>query len=174
MQTGRIRLVLLPALLSLVAFAGNGCSSLPQVGMPDLTALMSPGKKAPPRQVVSLGKCTVEFRDANGTMEGSTQLDVGSETVVSELLHRSGAFRRYNRVVAHLDRELPNGGQRHQMDIHVDKTKRRPEPHEDYHVRPGDKLVVIEDPRNLLDDMLNHASAGMLGRNPPQMRTKQR
>jgi hypothetical protein len=168
MQIGRIGSAPLLVLLSLVALAGNGCSSLPQMGMPDLTALMpTTTKKAPPKQVVSLGKCTVEFRDASGELAGTSQLDVGSETIVSEVMHRSQAFKRYNRVVAYLDRELPNG-QRHRMDVHVDKTKRKPEPHEDYHVRPGDKLVIIDDPRTVLDDMLTQASGGMLGRAAPK------
>jgi hypothetical protein len=169
MQMGSIRSASLLALLSLGLLAGSGCTSLPQMGMPDLSALMPSTTKTPPKQVVSLGKCTVEFRDSNGELAGTSQLDVGEETVVTELLHRSRAFSRYNRVLVHLDRKTPNGPPC-RMDVHVDKTKRRAVEHEDYHIRPGDKLVVHEDPRTILDDMMSQATNGMLGRAAPKTR----
>lgn len=168
MRNGMSRTRFLAVVLG-ACLLGTGCTALPQIGMPDLSAFMPPSKEAKkdPRMVQSLGKCTVEFQDADGTPKGSSEWDVGEETIVSEILRRSGTFRRYNRVMVDLHRKLPNG-QRHRMEITVDKVKQRPEPHEDYHVRPGDKLIVTHDPRNILDDMLNQASGGLIGRGAPR------
>lgn len=138
----------LAASLFFLALASSGCHMV-SMGPPP-TALSAAASQSAERNT-----CTVEFRTSGGKVEGSKQIEVSDESHVQEMLSKSGAFKKYSRLNVELVRTTPKGNP-HTMSVTVDSAKRRVEPQFDYHVRAGDKLVIIEDPTTALDDVLDN------------------
>jgi hypothetical protein len=105
---------------------------------------------------------TVEFH-ASDARPQRLKLPLQEVTYIQGALEQSGALQRFARMKIHLYRRLPNRIGEHKLDIAFDRGKRRVEPSFDYAIRPGDRLVIIEDTSTALDDMLESV-AGPLGR----------
>lgn len=80
-------------------------------------------------------------------------VNLDQETHVNDLLAKTRASDRFRRIDLQLIRTSPNG-QKHRMGVAFDGGKRKVKPEADYFVRPGDVLVVTEDPTTIIDDLL--------------------
>jgi hypothetical protein len=127
------------SLLVLLAAALAGCASPLWKTAPKAAALPS------------LGQCTVEMRDSDGSAK-LKQVDVDANSTVAQVLAKSGGNKKFNRFQAELCRQLPNG-KWHKMQVPVDPVKDKIDFAHDYHVQPGDMLVVKEDTSDMIDDM---------------------
>ena len=137
-------------ILMLAGLALCGCA-MPNFGKPAATKTDGP----PPAQ------CTVEFKPVKGA-SSTTQVEIPADASVQQVVALSGAARKYSRAKLDLYRQLPNG-QWHNMGVKYDVTSRRVDPLHDYHVQPGDRLVVSEDSSDMFDDMLK-SSLGPFGK----------
>ena len=80
-------------------------------------------------------------------------VNLEQETHIHDLLAKTRASDRFRRVDLQLIRTAPNG-QKHRMGVAFDRGQRKVKPESDYFVRPGDVLIVTEDPTTFIDDLL--------------------
>ncbi len=139
------------ALLALVACGLSGCSTI-------TTFRDDTPQAAPPSG--SVAQCTIDLRPRSGKPKVSNYT-LEEQATVSQVLTKSGASKRYSNYEVELYRQTPQG-QWHKMAVEVDG-RGRVGPMHDYHIRPGDRLVVREDSSDPLENMLNTASSGLIG-----------
>ena len=72
---------------------------------------------------------------------------------------------KFRRMDLELYRPLPNGGW-HKMRLEYDRGNKQVPPEFDYSLLPGDRVIVTEDPRTIVDDILERAMQP-LGIDPP-------
>jgi hypothetical protein len=145
-KTATLRATLLGALLALA----TGCATLHTKADREIVAANA------------LGECQVELTSSSSKTT-VVKVPVGADATVQKVLEQSGALRKFSRVELVLARALPDGNW-HRMDVDYDRRQRLVQSETDYHVRPGDRLLVKEDPSTILDDMLE-ASLGSVGSN---------
>ncbi|MGV3609114.1 MAG: hypothetical protein ACO1RA_22095 [Planctomycetaceae bacterium] len=145
------------------ALGACGCTSL---GKPNYAALDSHIKR-PTEGGAATGQAAadnqtfyLEFRGdkkkpvmAKGTLTGPT--------TVQQAMQKAGAFKKFRRLNAEIQRPLPNGSI-HVLPCEYDLATKRINPQFDYAVLPGDKIVVTEDTSTIINDMLD-SSLGPLG-----------
>lgn len=110
-------------------------------------------------------QCTVDFRASKRPPEVS-HVDIPADATVQHVLNKSGAFRRFARLKIDLYRQTPQGAW-HRMEVEYDRGSKTVETMHDYHMRPGDRLVVAEDTTDGLDDVMKSAAGplgGLMGR----------
>ena len=106
------------------------------------------------------GQCSVELKSATGKVQVG-HLDLAADATVQSVLEKTKADRKYSRATIALQRKLPSG-EWHKMGVDYDSGTRRVDPLHDYHVQPGDRVVVTEDTTNGLDDLMKDQT-GPLG-----------
>jgi hypothetical protein len=142
------------ALLFLACFCGLpaaiGCNTL---GVNSASPLANTVEgRAGSKSETENNSYSVQFQTTNGKPQVKS-LPVEGEMFVQDALEKSGAYRTYHRFNVDLVRMTPQGTP-HRMTVTVDRSKRKVEPQCNYHVRPGDKLIVVEDTTTVVDDML--------------------
>jgi hypothetical protein len=143
----------LTMLASLAIVSGLvGCSVFKDQTQPKLAAEVQPG---PPHAPAPVGKYSVEIRAEKGKPQ-SVEREMTEPIHVQTALEQTGAAKRFPRAVIELYRPLPNGGW-HKMDLEFDRENHRVPPEFDYALLPGDRIVVIEDATNMLDDFMVRA-----------------
>jgi len=138
----------LGGILVLMSIASTGCSALKW------------GKAKEIAPVEPMCQCTVDFRPAKKKPQVG-EIEIPESATVQSVLDKSGAFRKFARMDVELYRQLPNGGW-HKMDVEYDRGSKKVDPTTDYHVRAGDRVVITEDTRDILDDMMQ-SNLGPLG-----------
>jgi hypothetical protein len=123
------------------AIAVSGCA-LPLLG----------GRGKPSESAPGPGQCTVELKPGGGQMKLG-YLDVGGDSTVQQVLEKTGANRKFSRATVDLYRKLPSG-EWHKMPCDYDFGRRQVDPLHDYHVQPGDRVVVSEDTSTGLEDLM--------------------
>jgi hypothetical protein len=137
-----------------IAAAGSGCTML---GSKDVGSLLEDdkpvaGEPASAYQVIFVptnGKPSQVVRTLSGQMH------------IQDAIAQTGADKKFRRIRVELMRPLPSGGI-HRVECDYDRATKRITPEFDYALLPGDKIIVNEDPSNLIDDMLKSA-LGPLG-----------
>jgi hypothetical protein len=141
-------------MLSCVAIASGfvGCSVFKDQTQPKLAAEVRPGGPHPPAPI---GKFSVEVRPEKGKPQ-SVEKEMSEQLHVQTALEQTGVAKKFPRCYIELYRPLPNGGW-HKMVLEFDRENHRVPAEFDYAVLPGDRIVVTEDPTNLLDDFIARA-----------------
>lgn len=135
--------------------AGTGCTTLTPLGSNPFSmhstavepeAATAAGNKDSYQLVVqpSNGKPRMIEKPLNGSKH------------LQDALTENKAFRQFNRCEFELQRKLPNGGY-HRMQIEHSVATSRVDPEFDYVLHPGDRVVVKEDPRTVVDDFMDTA-----------------
>lgn len=106
------------------------------------------------------GQCAVELKSASGSTKVG-HLDLPPDATVQSVLEKTKAHRKFSRVTIDLQRKLPSG-EWHKMPVEYDPAEKMVDPLHDYHVQPGDRLVVSEDTSSGLDDLMKDQK-GTLG-----------
>ena len=131
-------------------FAGMGCRTVaPQRSLDELTS-SAHAESAIKRDVYQL------VIQAHNSQPRVTEKPLSGNKHLQEVLAENKAFRHFNRSEIELQRKLPNGGY-HRMPIEHSVATSRVDPEFDYVLHPGDRVVVREDPKTLVDDMLDGA-----------------
>lgn len=141
-------------LLAWVAIASSlvGCSLFKEQGQPKLTAEVQPGG---PHPAAAVGKFSVEVRPEKGKPQ-SVEKELSGQTHVQTALEQAGVAKKFPRCFIELYRPLPNGGW-HRMELEFDRENHRVPAEFDYAVLPGDRIIVTEDPTNMMDDFMAKA-----------------
>lgn len=98
------------------------------------------------------GQCSVELKSASGKVEVG-HLDLAADATVQSVLEKTKANRKYSRATVELQRKLPSG-EWHKMSVEYDPGTKRVDPLHDYHVQPGDRVVVKEDTTSGIEDLM--------------------
>jgi hypothetical protein len=149
--------------LGIVAIASGlvGCSILQEKVAPKLSAEVTAG---PAPAGKAQGKFIVEMHPEKGKPQ-AVERDLTEQIHVQAALDQTGATKKWERVEIHMFRPLPNGGW-HKMALEFDRDTRRVPPEFDYAVLPGDRIVVTEDTRGFIDDIMER-TLEPLGIMPP-------
>jgi hypothetical protein len=143
------------ALLLAVSMLGlsTGCSLFQPQAKPELTAQVTPngvedGKVEPPP-----GSFTVEVQPASGKPIAKEQPLVGHLTA-QQALENTKADKKFKKFNLELHRPLPDG-RWHKMVLKYDRSAKHVDPEFDYTILPGDRLIVVQDTRTLLDEAMD-------------------
>jgi len=98
------------------------------------------------------GQCSVELKSASGKVQVG-HLDLATDATVQSVLEKTKANRKYSRATVDLQRKLPSG-EWHKMGVEYDSAAQRVDPLHDYHVQPGDRVVVTEDTTSGIEDLM--------------------
>lgn len=110
------------------------------------------GEQQKPQSGPAPGQCAVEVKAASGKTKVG-HLDLQPDATVQSVLEKTGAHRKYARSIIEVQRKLPSG-EWHKMPVEYDSGLKKVDPLHDYHVQPGDRVIVTEDPSNGLDDLM--------------------
>jgi hypothetical protein len=136
-----------------------GCSMFQERPAPKLNAEITAGPKADPAS-----KFVVEIRPEKGKPQ-AVEKALSDQIHVQQALEQTGAAKKFHRANVEVYRPLPNGGGWHKMSLEFDRDNHRVPPEFDYAVLPGDRIVVTEDPTNVMDDVMERVLTP-LGINP--------
>lgn len=128
-----------------------GCSTMRPSAESDAQAHAAAG---------SVPQCTIDVRAAGKSPQVGT-VDIGEDATVQQVLDKSRVMKKFTRMKLELYRKLPSGDW-HKMVVEYDRSSKKVDAMHDYHVRPGDRLVVMEDTSDIFDDMMN-STLGPLG-----------
>lgn len=142
-------------LAALLAVAAAGCSSIGAKGLGGLL-----GQDDPPAAAEQTSAYQVLFVPHEGKPE-QIQRTLSGTMHVQQALEQAGAYKKFRRIEVQLVRPLPTGDF-HRIPCEYDRGTKRITPEYDYALLPGDRIVVKEDPTNIVDDMLTSA-LGPLG-----------
>jgi hypothetical protein len=155
-------------LLAALALASGlvGCSAFQEKIAPKLNSEIAP---AGGPVVEPAAKYIVEIRPHKGKPQ-MVEKDLTEPMHVQTALEKTKALDKYRRMDLELYRPLPSGGW-HKMKLEFDRANRQVPPEYDYSLLPGDRVIVTEDPRTIVDDALETALRP-LGIDPPTRRPK--
>jgi hypothetical protein len=139
-----------------------GCSMFKEQATPKLSAEVTPG---PTPDGPPAAKYTVEIRPEKGKPR-AVEKSLTEPIHVQAAMEQTGALKKFNRSMISIYRQLPSGGL-HKMDLEYDRENHGVPPEFDYAILPGDRIVVTEDPRNVMDDVMERALKP-LGISPPK------
>jgi len=143
-----------------------GCSAFQERPTPQLNSQLTP----PDGPVVQpAAKYVVEIRSAKGKSQ-AVEKDLTEPIHVQAALEKTGAHKKYRRMDVELYRPLPNGGW-HKMQLEFDRANKQVPPEYDYSLLPGDRVIVTEDPRTIIDDTLEFVLQP-IGIDPPNRKAK--
>ena len=138
-------------ILLALACAQSGCSTL----QPTSWSLL--GSKHPATETTEQGVAqdtfVVELRSANGKQKVAKQ-PLQENMTLQQAMEKMNGFRRFSRFFIELHRPLPDGGM-HRMNVDYATATKKIEPEFDYALRPGDHIVITENPESILDDAMN-------------------
>ena len=152
MQASRLGLL---AATAMIMAAAAGCSSL---GMNNLGGIFGEDEK--PAATEPAAFYQVIFVPTEGKPQ-QVQRTLSGPMHIQDALDQVGATKKFRRIEVELMRALPSGDF-HRILCEYDLGTKRITPEFDYALLPGDRIVVKEDPRNVVDDMLASA-LGPLG-----------
>lgn len=149
-----------PLVLCAVGLTASGCSLIPgsdsKLGWDQMLGVAQKPAAAPAENP-AVPNCLVEFR-TDGQASTGVQIPVSEGMCVQDAIRASGALKKFSRIKVQLARQLPNGNW-HKMDVPFRNGKDRVEPAYDYGVRPGDRLIIIEDTTSTFDEVLGSVGA---------------
>jgi hypothetical protein len=154
----RLTVLALSAILSGLV----GCSMFKEQATPKLSAEVTPG---PTPDGPPAAKYVVEIRPETGKPK-AVEKQLTEPIHVQTAMEQTGALKKFDRSMISIYRQLPNGGV-HKMDLEFDREQKRIAPEYDYAILPGDRIIVTEDPRNMMDDVMERALKP-LGISPPK------
>jgi len=139
-----------------------GCSMFKEHATPKVGAEITAGPQpdGPPA-----AKYVIEVRPEKGKAK-AVEKQLSEPIHIQTALEQSGALKKFKRSEIIVYRPLPNGGW-HKMNLEYDKENNRVPPEYDYAVLAGDRIVVTEDPRNIVDDVMER-TLKPLGITPPK------
>jgi hypothetical protein len=105
-----------------------------------------------PQTAPGPGQCAVELKAAGGKVQVG-HLDLAPDATVQSVLEKTKANRKFSRATVALQRKL-DSGEWHKMDVQYDPGAQRVDPLHDYHVQPGDRVVVTEDTTSGIEDLM--------------------
>lgn len=145
------------------ALLSAGCHALPKSTADPLADANS----APATQNASAAPAPepamvlVEFHSEGSKPERGV-VTLKGDMYVQDVLQHANAFRKFSRAKIELIRRTP-AGHAHKMDVSYDRKASKVDPQTDYHVQPGDKVIVTQDPSNVVTDMLQGIGLPMNG-----------
>lgn len=145
------------AVLALAACCTSGCAMFAPKAKTDLAAEVKPDGVEDGKPDPVPGQFTVEVRPVKGQPITKQQPLAGPLTVQEALVHTK-ANKKFKRFNLELHRPLPDG-RIHAMVLEYDRTVKHVDPEYDYSIQPGDKVIVVEDPKTMFDDFLQQLSA---------------
>ena len=140
------------ALLALAACGSTGCAMFQPKASPELTAQVTPNGVEDGKVEAPPGNFTVEVRPHKGKPIAKEQPLAGHLTV-QEALEHTKANKKFKRFNLQLHRPLPDG-RVHSMILEYDRNAKLVDPEFDYAIQPGDRVIVIEDTKTMLDDFM--------------------
>lgn len=150
------RLSILSALFAISALAGTGCQAIhsgaePQKGLAQ--AAIGSGATVP--------TIMVEVRSGYSQKSRTKQLALTEPLSVQQLLAKTGTLSRFSRMNITIER--PVAGQRLPLKLNIpfDPAAHSVAAGHDYAVLPGDKIVIAEDKRTIVDRVLDEALDAM-------------
>ena len=165
MPLAAIHRAMLLAMLGIVSGLA-GCSAFREKVSPQLQSELTP----PNGPVVQpAAKYVVEIRPDEGKPQ-AVEKDLTDPMHVQTALENTGAMKKFRRMDLELYRPLPNGGW-HKMRLEYDHANKQVPPEFDYSLLPGDRIIVTEDPRTIVDDIMERALQP-LGIEPPNRKAK--
>lgn len=144
------------AVLAMAAGCSTGCAMFQPKVSPELTASIAPNGVEDGKVEAPPGNFTVEVRPAKGKPIAKEQPLAGHLTV-QEALEHTKANKKFKRFNLQLHRPLPDG-RVHSMILEYDRTAKLVDPEYDYAIQPGDRVIVIEDTKTMLDDFMEQVS----------------
>lgn len=157
-----LRHVATSGLLLGVVLLGAGCSSLTKNTQSPLAAGAAEAaargnveglvKSDSPVPAQPPGTVMVEFySEAAKPQRGVVTLK--GDMYVQDVLKTANGFRHFSRAKIELIRRTP-AGNAHKMEVSYDRKAGKVDPQTDFHVQPGDRLIVTEDTSSTMTDML--------------------
>jgi hypothetical protein len=114
------------------------------------------GSSQKPQTGPAPGQCAVELKAAGGKTQVG-HLDLAPDATVQSVLDKTKAHKKFSRATVALHRKLPSG-EWHKMEVEYDPGKHLIDPLHDYHVQPGDRVVVSEDTTSGIEDLMKDNS----------------
>lgn len=146
---------------SVWAFALAGCTNLePAFFRSPLEDLSEKHLKEQVHSEAAAATCVVEFR-SKAKVSQKVPVPIREGMCVQQVIEASNALRQFSRFDVELARRTPQGAW-HKMRVTFDHSANRVDPGYDYAIRPGDYLIVTEDPTTPLDRVLQ-SMTGNLG-----------
>ena len=152
--------------LAAIASGLVGCSAFKEQISPQLRSEVSPGNgpaATPP------AKYTVEIRPEKGKPQ-AMERELTDQLHVQAALEQTGVAKKWARMNVEVYRPLPSGGW-HKMSLEFDREHHQVPPEYDYALLPGDRIVVVQDTSNIMDDIMERTLAP-LGVVPPTKKPK--
>jgi len=144
-EFSRLTMLALAAILSGLV----GCSAFKEQISPQLrsevTASTGPAPTPPAKYVV-------EIRPEKGKPQ-AIERELTDQLHVQAALEQAGVAKKWPRVQTEIYRPLPSGGW-HKMTLEWDRENHQVPPEYDYALLPGDRIVVTQDPTNIVDDIM--------------------
>lgn len=154
----RSPVILSMLVITILVGSSVGCSSLTL--LPGSTSLDSNSSKSHVEQTAVVAQpassCVVELRPHRGDVE-RRQVSIAEGMSVQDILTTIRAETIFSRMQVELKRPMGNSLQPLNMPVRYQRSQKRVNPAYNYAIRPGDCLVIKEDPSNALDDMLDKA-----------------
>ena len=129
----------------------TGCATLPANHTADLSQAVKTDANV-------RGEVVVQLKDDKGSRYLKAPLR--GNMVVQDALTGSGALNEFNRMDVVVVRTLPSG-EKLRMPVTVDPGSRAVNSATDYSLYPGDVVEVTEDPRTLLDRVIDSALSSL-------------
>jgi hypothetical protein len=142
-----------------------GCSAFKEQISPEVKSQLTAGGP----NVQPAAKYVVEIRPEKGKPQ-AVEKDLTDPIHVQTALEKTGALGKFRRMELELYRPLPSGGW-HKMRLEYDRSNKQVPPEFDYALLPGDRVIVTEDPRTIIDDIMARALQP-LGIDPPTRKAK--
>lgn len=136
---------------------------------PMLQAQVMPGASGAP--AAPQAKVVVEVHPNKGESK-LVERALTEPTSAQQMLEQSGMTKKFRRMTVDLVRPLPAGGH-HKIALTYDRQTKRLTSETDYALQPGDRLIIIEEDKTALDDMMEKFG-GPLGFNTPKRGTTSR
>jgi hypothetical protein len=108
------------------------------------------------------GKVVIELRGA-GKQPKAGEMPLAGNMYVHDAIKYSRASRKFRRMDVVVYRVMPNGN-RHRLQSQYDYAKNEVVPEFDYALMPGDYVVLEEDTKTIVDDMLTAAAGPLASR----------
>jgi len=129
-----------------------GCSAFKEQLSPEVKSELTP---AGGPAIQPAAKYVVEIRPVKGKPQ-AVEKDLADPIHVQTALEKTGALGKFRRMDLELYRPLPSGGW-HKMRLEFDRSNHQVPPEFDYALLPGDRVIVTEDPRTMVDDIMERA-----------------
>ncbi len=140
----------------LIVFSTTGCSTLTTSSLSgnlEQPVTESPVKQASvPAEAVET--CVVEVYSYAGKSR-RLEMPITDGMTVQDIVKTVQVRKLFARIAIELERPVANSHKPLKMQVTVDGFGKRVNPAYNYAIRPGDRLVITEDPSNTFDDMLD-------------------